>query len=106
MGYAILKVPYISSDPNSNVARGYAYSYTDAKTPMTLQNAALDENSGPLYNTLQQIYNNHKAADELAWFYYNDEDPTGHTHNSYGHNKGVAAFDDKLGFWLIHSTPR
>lgn len=36
---------------------------------------------------------------------YNDEPPGEGAVSTYGHTKGVVAFDSQTGFWLVHSTP-
>ena len=38
--------------------------------------------------------------------FYNDEHPNGKTSFTLGHTKGVIAFDEKSGFWLVHSVPK
>eukprot|EP01025_Chloroclados_australasicus_P054277 TRINITY_DN6429_c0_g1_i10.p1 TRINITY_DN6429_c0_g1~~TRINITY_DN6429_c0_g1_i10.p1 ORF type:complete len:377 (-),score=22.29 TRINITY_DN6429_c0_g1_i10:390-1520(-) len=50
---------------------------------------------------LQQIKNNN-----YNFIAYNDEDPNGGIHSTYGHSKGVLAFNQKGGFWLQHSVPK
>ena len=37
---------------------------------------------------------------------YNDEHPEGNTSFTMGHTKGVIAYADKTGFWLVHSVPK
>ena len=57
-----------------------------------------------LYQTLTQLYKG--SASEMGWLMYNDEEPDGSTHSSYGHTKGDMVFDNESGFWLVHSVPR
>jgi deoxyribonuclease-2 len=61
------------------------------------------KNTGSIGNTFGQVYDN---PDEIAYIMYNDEDPQSKSHASRAHSKGVAAFDSKQGFWVVHSIPR
>jgi len=53
-------------------------------------------------NTLNQIYNNHA---NLAYLMYNDESTVNPNAESFGHTKGVVAYNANGGFWLVHSVP-
>jgi len=37
---------------------------------------------------------------------YNDEHPDGRSDSSHGHTKGLQMFNERGGFWMIHSVPR
>jgi len=74
---------------------------------------SLEDKSGPLYETLDQIYG---ASTPPGYVMYNDHPPDINTTNDStstgsenwynGHMKGVLAFNTGGGFWLIHSAPR
>lgn len=55
---------------------------------------------GSISLTTQQAYAAKTAGDSYALF--NDEPPVGTASDSYGHVKGVIAFDGTQGFWMIH----
>lgn len=103
--WVVLKVPYLTDNDDPVASSGYAYSYADANNQAFLYTGEqLNTNMQcALANTLNQIYD---ANSETGWMMYNDEDPSGSTHSSYGHTKGVVAFDSDMGYWLVHSTPR
>lgn len=42
----------------------------------------------------------------LFHLFYNDEHPNGQVSFTKGHTKGCLAFNQKYGFWLIHSVPK
>jgi len=85
------------------VNNAYAYSLaTSAKRTMTTSAYTLDNASkGAISLTIQQSFDTSVTA-----IYWNDEDPAGNSHNTFGHDKGIIAFDKTGGYWLIHSTPR
>ncbi|CAI9738985.1 plancitoxin-1-like isoform X1 [Octopus vulgaris] len=66
----------------------------------------IDSKSQPIYYTLRPIYEN-STKGSFMYMMYNDEKPDTHSATeSYGHTKGVIAFDKQSGFWLVHSTPK
>lgn len=101
-----LKLPELSDSTFSPAQAGYAYVYMDKNHPsFKMGSTGLNVNlNGAVGGTLSQIYNADKAT--TGYLMYNDEDPSGSTHSSYGHTKGDVCFDDKSGFWLVHSVPR
>uniref|UniRef100_A0A7S4UUX5 Uncharacterized protein n=1 Tax=Paramoeba aestuarina TaxID=180227 RepID=A0A7S4UUX5_9EUKA len=104
--FVSFKAP-VETGSNDPIYRdGYAWSYADASTTLDWTGTSLNDTNGAMYETLQQIYDKRSEVDDYAWFYYNDEDPTGAKHSSYGHTKGVASFNSDSGFWLIHSVPK
>jgi len=61
--------------------------------------------TGSLGNTLLQLYNGDKK--DIGFAMYNDQGPDGQQHASpHAHAKGVLAFNDEGGFWIIHSVPK
>jgi len=101
--WAIIKAPIISGNANKAAAEGYAYSYTDSNNTLYFtSNSLATDLTASLGATLNQVY----SSDSNAYMMYDDQDPTGASHSSYGHLKGVIGFDNKAGFWLVHSVPR
>lgn len=68
-----------------------------SKSPYTLD----DPTQGAISLTIAQAYPNKTSS--LFW---NDQSPDGKSHDTFGHTKGVIAFDATAGYWLIHSVPR
>ena len=54
---------------------------------------------------LSPIYSQRKNKD-LFHLFYNDEHPDGNTSFTLGHTKGSLVFNEKYGFWLVHSVPK
>eukprot|EP01119_Soliformovum_irregulare_P010290 TRINITY_DN2521_c0_g1_i1.p1 TRINITY_DN2521_c0_g1~~TRINITY_DN2521_c0_g1_i1.p1 ORF type:complete len:392 (-),score=62.14 TRINITY_DN2521_c0_g1_i1:220-1395(-) len=62
----------------------------------------LNGNPSALNYTLSQLFG---PPDSFGYLMFNDQTPDGGDHESNAHQKGVIAFDQNEGFWLIHSTP-
>ncbi len=78
---------------------GMEYMYFDAESTclLALSDHTLDQETGALYWTLQQLYEaDDDTSDSLGWICYNDEVPEGaegSDSSTFGHTKGVLAFD-------------
>eukprot|EP00941_MAST-03F_sp_MAST-3F-sp1_P000013 g13.t1 len=65
---------------------------------------SLDEGKGALGRTLGLVYDN---KDTIAYAFWNDEEPDGHTHGPpTAHAKGALGFNSSGGFYLTHSVPQ
>ncbi|EGC30473.1 hypothetical protein DICPUDRAFT_157792 [Dictyostelium purpureum] len=85
---------------------GLGYLYADENNPkFQVPSTTTLNDTNALSHTLNQIYQN-KNSDDLLWFMYNDQPPQGTADSYYAHSKGVVAFTENEGFWLIHSVPR
>lgn len=98
--------------------RGLRYSYLDSEVPAQQGSCRCqphgqcpcwcqldnlnDPQQSPTHRTLSAARPNSTAAR----FMYNDEDPGGGERWAYAHAKGVLVFDDRSGFWLLHSVPK
>lgn len=105
--FIVYKMPKMRHETSTDLGEGLAMFYLDGQnTAWTLSKRAINESSGhALYYTLQQLYKS--QDDSLLYLMYNDEDPNkGPISMSHGHTKGVVTFDNKSGFWLIHSAPK
>ena len=89
-------------------ATGYEYLYIDSATD-NVQKSEHMIYEGAVEHTIQSIL---KCTDSsLGYILYNDECPDGagkEDNESYGHTKGVLAFDKSTntGLWLLHSWPK
>src|SRR3989338_3540725 len=104
--WSMLKLPIITTAPTGSPARlGTAFVYLDSTAPNAWQSNAENSINGTnnaLYQTLHPLYLS--SSSSLGSLMYDDQDPTGTTHSSFGHTKGVWAFDSSTGFWLTHSV--
>jgi len=85
---------------------GGLYSYLDAKAPKVFKRSLYDLNTtkgGAITNTVKQLY---AATDSDGVAVYNDDTDEGQRLASHAHAKGVAVFNTKGGFWMIHSVPK
>ncbi|ESO88549.1 hypothetical protein LOTGIDRAFT_193211 [Lottia gigantea] len=102
--FIIYKIPKIRKSKNSLVKEGYGFYYMDVNTPkFELSQYGIDTTKHALYYTLQQIYGAKPSS--ILYGMYNDQTPNKKIHEANGHSKGVVAFDDQQGYWLVHSTP-
>ena len=104
------KVPKLAKSADSPTATGYEYIYYDpnvgkvAKSPYLLT-----DGKGALDLTLKSVFGKPDAT--TGWILYNDEMPSDAKRldsSSFGHTKGVIAFDtaSKTALWLLHSWPK
>eukprot|EP01027_Heterolobosea_sp_BB2_P003493 GEZU01005292.1.p1 GENE.GEZU01005292.1~~GEZU01005292.1.p1 ORF type:complete len:358 (+),score=57.79 GEZU01005292.1:178-1251(+) len=104
--WIILKSPNLET---SSAQEGLAYVYIDEKTQeskkLVLSRSNVNDKSSALGATLTQIYTSRSKSD-TGYVMYNDETPDGKVSTSKAHAKGVIAFDEYSGFWLVHSAPQ
>jgi deoxyribonuclease-2 len=106
----LYKVPQMAADGDSQEATGYEYLYYDKPTGKFITSAnQLTSGKGALHLTLKSVFD--MPASSTGWIFYNDEipkDSKGKDSGSYGHTKGVLAFDieSKTALWLLHSWPK
>jgi len=101
--WVIFKAPKLSGNEDTSAASGMGYAYGDAKNQeVKWMSKRIDTSNGALESTLNQIYDRDKS---VAYIMYNDQPPNTDDANSYAHAKGVMAFENSGGFWLVHSVP-
>ena len=86
---------------------GLGYVYFTSKSPQSgwkLSNQSINDVSSLPGRILAPLFDSN-ASKNILYALYNDEHPDGHTSFTDGHTKGVVAFDEKEGFWLVHSVP-
>uniref|UniRef100_T1J7H6 Uncharacterized protein n=1 Tax=Strigamia maritima TaxID=126957 RepID=T1J7H6_STRMM len=99
------KLPKLDST-NPIVDDGTAYFYLGQNNiSWSLSKKSITQNDTSFGFTLSPVYEKEKSKVEF-YFLYNDEDPNGPVSSYRGHTKGVVAFDNTSGFWLIHSIPK
>ncbi|XP_022085064.1 plancitoxin-1-like [Acanthaster planci] len=106
--FVVYKLPQDSASSVQEIKDGYAHMYMDVNNPvLTLSSASLKDTDHAIAYTLEEIYRN-QGSDNFAYLMYNDQPPAGEEIQSglIGHSKGVVAFDDYTGFWLVHSVPK
>lgn len=90
------------------VDEGLAYMYISSNSPhegWTMSNISIKDHDSIPGRILSPIYAQ-RSNKELFRMFYNDEHPDGNTSFTMGHTKGVLAFTESSGFWLIHSVPK
>ncbi|GFR81437.1 deoxyribonuclease-2-alpha [Elysia marginata] len=103
--YSVYKSPKIHASADWKVRAGLAHFYLDVHSPVwTLSGQPINSTEQQVAHTLQQIYK--QKSNSLMYIMYNDEDPESKLKRGGGHTKGVVAFDETSGFWLIHSVPK
>uniref|UniRef100_A0AC34QF00 Deoxyribonuclease II n=1 Tax=Panagrolaimus sp. JU765 TaxID=591449 RepID=A0AC34QF00_9BILA len=102
--FAAYKLP--SLDNPKNIRTGLDFLYSDpATSEWRFSSRNINDSESAIGATLSQLWT---IKDDPQTFYalYNDEHPgSGKSDSNRGHMKGVLAFDDIQGFWMIHSVP-
>ena len=89
------------------VHEGLGYVYFTSTSPQSgwkLSNHSINDLSSLPGRILAPLFNT-DVSKNILFALYNDEHPDGHTSFTDGHTKGVVAFDQNEGFWLVHSVP-
>ncbi|XP_071494255.1 plancitoxin-1-like [Diadema antillarum] len=106
--FIVYKLPRDSKSSDPLIKEGVAHMYMDVNSQFfSRSTVSLKDTNQAVARTLQQIYKNHKSQD-VVYVMYNDDFPVGNgkAPSNGGHAKGDIAFDQKSGFWLIHSVPK
>lgn len=104
------KIPRLAKESSTASATGYEYVYYDPKVGEVARSSyLLTDGQGALDLTLNSLFENPAAT--TGWILYNDEMPADANRKdsgSFGHTKGVLAFDtaSKTALWLLHSWPK
>ncbi|VDM68386.1 unnamed protein product, partial [Strongylus vulgaris] len=84
--------------------KGRSFFYFDSRQEGWIKSKLLiTNNRSAIGATISQLY----GIDEGHTFAiaYNDDSPDGPVEGKRGHSKGVAVFDENVGFWMVHSAP-
>ncbi|CAJ0600398.1 unnamed protein product [Cylicocyclus nassatus] len=97
--FAAIKLP---SDVDT--AEGQIFVYFDPLVGgWTRSKLLISSNKSAIGATLSQLYSiDKKKTFAIA---YNDDSPDGPVVSGLAHSKGVAVFDNFVGFWMVHSVP-
>ncbi|VDK54234.1 unnamed protein product [Cylicostephanus goldi] len=96
--FAAIKLP---SDVDA--AKGFSFVYFDSQSGgWTQSTLPISDKKSAIGATLSQLYKINKKMFAIA---YNDDSPDGPVDSGRAHSKGVAVFDHKFGFWMVHSVP-
>lgn len=106
----VYKLPQIHKPkaPNPFIATGESYAYLSVDevyktSKWILSKQSIASNVSVIASTLNSLTD----SKNVAYLIYNDERPgKASSSTKWGHTKGVLAFDDKSGYWLIHSVPK
>jgi len=104
------KVPRLDNVAGSPTATGYEYVYYDTNVGKVVRSPnLLTDGKGALDLTIKSVFEKPDAT--TGWILYNDEMPSDAKRldsASFGHTKGVIAFDtaSKTALWLLHSWPK
>eukprot|EP00095_Tigriopus_kingsejongensis_P010629 snap_masked-scaffold1028_size131186-processed-gene-0.14 protein:Tk10629 transcript:snap_masked-scaffold1028_size131186-processed-gene-0.14-mRNA-1 annotation:"Deoxyribonuclease-2-alpha" len=112
--YILYKLPRSSDSSHPLIRRGVGYAFLSSADPLadwTWSNRSIRDPLSLIGRTLAPLYRAAPGRPEMernAPFHllYNDEHPDGPTSSTHGHTKGVVAFDEARGFWLVHSVPK
>ncbi|KIH57045.1 deoxyribonuclease II [Ancylostoma duodenale] len=97
--FAALKYP-----ANVDERRGRSFVYFDSSQKgWKLSPQPINSTESAIGATVNQIYGMDKTR--MFGIAYNDDVPGTHVNGDRGHSKGVALFDESVGFWMLHSVP-
>ena len=103
------KLPREKNRDNEKVTEGVAYAFFDSENAprgWKLSDKSADDPDSAFARTLAPLYGAKAVNPDLLYLMYNDEHPDGNVSFADGHTKGVIGFDQKEGFWLVHSVPK
>ncbi|KIH59595.1 deoxyribonuclease II [Ancylostoma duodenale] len=84
--------------------KGFSFVYFDSTQSGWKKSPELiNSTDSAIGATINQIYKSDKKRTFSVA--YNDDCPGKDVDSGRGHSKGVALFDDKMGFWMLHSVP-
>ncbi|CAI2347913.1 unnamed protein product [Caenorhabditis sp. 36 PRJEB53466] len=96
--FVVYKLPKLSGGTD-----GKEFVYVDSEMPSSWQKGNdINDPKVAVGATVSQVY---ESDNDDFSFMYSDDDPVKPADSYRGHAKGVALFDTKTGFWLIHSVP-
>ncbi|EYB87504.1 hypothetical protein Y032_0261g544 [Ancylostoma ceylanicum] len=97
--FAALKYP-----ANVDERKGRSFVYFDSNQKgWVLSPQPINSTDSAIGATINQIYDMDKRR--MFGIAYNDDVPGTHVNGDRGHSKGVALFDESVGFWMLHSVP-
>lgn len=103
--FIIYKIPKLPSDGHPS---GTEFFYMDTASPWFSfsQKDITKSIENPLYETLKALYD--QSPDIVTYAMYNDQPPptVKAADGRHAHSKGVLAFDNTKGFWIVSSVPR
>ncbi|RCN23944.1 deoxyribonuclease II [Ancylostoma caninum] len=90
--------------PNMDENKGFSFVYFDSTQSGWKKSPELiNSTDSAIGATINQIYKSDKKRTFTVA--YNDDCPGKDVDSGRGHSKGVALFDEKMGFWMLHSVP-
>ncbi|KHJ89009.1 deoxyribonuclease II [Oesophagostomum dentatum] len=97
--FAAIKLP-----SGADEFKGYSFVYFDSTQKGWKKSIKLiNSTKSAIGATIDQIYRMDKKT--MFNIAYNDDCPGKEVDSGRGHSKGVALFDEKMGFWILHSVP-
>jgi len=110
--FVALKIPNLAGKKYEALSKfikfGQAFYYADSNNPeFRLSPLSINDSKSAIGMTVSQAIGAYKSkAKDQMYMFYNDQPPTGKDFTTRAHAKGLMNFNDKQGFWLIHSAPR
>ncbi|ESO93151.1 hypothetical protein LOTGIDRAFT_206546 [Lottia gigantea] len=105
--FIVYKLPFLRHNIDPMLKNGDGHYYMDPNVPnFQLSKYSLNSTTHAIYHTLQQFYTSKNRSKSDFFALYNDWSPQKHENTKHGHTKGMVLFDQKKGFWLVHSVPR
>ncbi|RCN39373.1 hypothetical protein ANCCAN_14710, partial [Ancylostoma caninum] len=96
--FAALKTP---SGLDRTNGRSFVY-FDSTQTGFEWSPKLINSPDSAIGATIKQLYESNKDVFTIA---YNDDSPDGRADGNHAHSKGVAVFNNDVGFWMIHSVP-
>ncbi|XP_015906091.1 cell-death-related nuclease 7-like [Parasteatoda tepidariorum] len=98
--FILYKLPRLEESPHGSK---YAYLTSSDPNSWKLSSISITDENSMLGKTWKDLKRNENAA---TYLFYNDEPPKGFSGSAVGHLKGIVAFDENTGFWMMHTVPK